>query len=195
MYEQSKAVKRRFNDGAFHTRYFVGSGIDVGAGPDSLKQYVSYFAILQDVYSWDKINGDAMRLDTVQDETYDFLTSSHCLEHLDDPHIAIQNWLRVVKRGGHLILLLPDFMMYEGGKWPSRYGEGHKWAFTLDPISTTGPVIHIMDLLRPIQDRVSIERLQIVRDFYDFEGFHPHVDQTMRPNVECGIEVILRRTT
>lgn len=36
MYEQSKAAKRRFSDGNFHSKYFVGSGIDVGAGTDSL---------------------------------------------------------------------------------------------------------------------------------------------------------------
>ena len=35
-YEQSKAAKRRFDDGAFQSRYFVGRGIDIGGGPDPL---------------------------------------------------------------------------------------------------------------------------------------------------------------
>ena len=32
MKEQSKAAKRRFNDGYFHSRYFVGNGIDKKGG-------------------------------------------------------------------------------------------------------------------------------------------------------------------
>ena len=32
MFEQSKAVKRRCNIGAFHNRYFIGEGIDIGCG-------------------------------------------------------------------------------------------------------------------------------------------------------------------
>ena len=34
MWEQSKAAKRRFYDGLFHARYFVGRGIDIGGGPE-----------------------------------------------------------------------------------------------------------------------------------------------------------------
>ena len=29
MWEQSKSVKRRFNDGHFHNKYFVGHGLTV----------------------------------------------------------------------------------------------------------------------------------------------------------------------
>ena len=38
MWEQSKAAKRRFHDGAFHSRYFVGNGIDIGGKADPLAQ-------------------------------------------------------------------------------------------------------------------------------------------------------------
>jgi hypothetical protein len=44
MNEQSKAAKRRFSDGAFHVRYFVGDGIDIGGKPDPLGQYANVFA-------------------------------------------------------------------------------------------------------------------------------------------------------
>ena len=36
MFEQSKAAKRRFDDGNFHNRYFIGKGIDIGCGDDNL---------------------------------------------------------------------------------------------------------------------------------------------------------------
>jgi hypothetical protein len=40
MFEQSKAAKRRFQIGAFHQRYFVGHGIDIGGRPDPLAQCI-----------------------------------------------------------------------------------------------------------------------------------------------------------
>mgnify|MGYP000444849738 CR=1 FL=1 len=43
MWEQSKSTKRRFNDGHFHNKYFVGHGIDIGAGPDTLNRYKHIF--------------------------------------------------------------------------------------------------------------------------------------------------------
>jgi hypothetical protein len=43
IWEQSKAAKRRYNDGAFLSRYFVGRGLDIGGKPDPLAQYVGIF--------------------------------------------------------------------------------------------------------------------------------------------------------
>jgi hypothetical protein len=54
MWEQSKAAKRRFDDGAFHQRYFAGRGLDIGGKPDPLGQYASIFARMQSVRTWDR---------------------------------------------------------------------------------------------------------------------------------------------
>jgi SAM-dependent methyltransferase len=51
---------------------------------------------------------DATSLTGLADASYDFLLSSHCLEHVADPLRALREWHRVVEPGGHLVLLLPD---------------------------------------------------------------------------------------
>ncbi len=40
--------------------------------------------------------------------TYDFVLSSHVLEHSANPILALSEWRRLLKAGGLLVLLLPD---------------------------------------------------------------------------------------
>ncbi len=51
---------------------------------------------------------EATDLHGVPDATYDFVLSSHCLEHVANPLAALAEWRRIVRPGGALILLLPD---------------------------------------------------------------------------------------
>ncbi len=51
---------------------------------------------------------EADDLHDIADGSYDFLASSHCLEHVANPLAALREWRRVVRPGGHLIILLPD---------------------------------------------------------------------------------------
>ncbi len=41
------------------------------------------------------------------DDTFDRLIATHVLEHVPDPHLALAEWVRVVKPGGVISLLLP----------------------------------------------------------------------------------------
>ena len=47
-------------------------------------------------------------LQAIQDEQYDFLLSCHNLEHIANPIKALAEWKRVVKKGGVILLVLPD---------------------------------------------------------------------------------------
>ncbi|MFN8243102.1 MAG: class I SAM-dependent methyltransferase [Ferruginibacter sp.] len=51
---------------------------------------------------------DAVDMDIVPAATYDFLLSSHNLEHIANPLKAVAHWHRVLKPGGYIILILPD---------------------------------------------------------------------------------------
>lgn len=51
---------------------------------------------------------EATSLQGISDASYDFLLSSHCLEHVANPLAALREWRRVVRPGGHLVLILPD---------------------------------------------------------------------------------------
>lgn len=50
---------------------------------------------------------DATDLSAIGDGTYDFLVSSHVLEHLANPLRGLFEWIRVVKDGGVLVIVLP----------------------------------------------------------------------------------------
>ncbi len=193
---QSKAARRRYNDGAFLSRYFVGRGVDVGGRPDPLEQYVGMFPLMVEVRTWDLEDGDGQLMESVEDRSYDFLHSSHCLEHLVDPHEALRNWIRVVRPGGHIIVTVPDEDMYEQGVWPSTKNTDHKHTFTMakPPGESWSPVsINVLSLLAGICGSVFVESVREVRDFYYSLPREKQFDQTLLPNTECVIEFILRR--
>ena len=50
---------------------------------------------------------EASDLSQMKSSTYEFILSSNCLEHLANPFKAIEQWQRVIKPGGHLLLILP----------------------------------------------------------------------------------------
>jgi SAM-dependent methyltransferase len=51
---------------------------------------------------------EAGNLQGIADNAYDFVLSSHCLEHTANPLAALREWRRVTRPGGHLLLALPD---------------------------------------------------------------------------------------
>jgi len=51
---------------------------------------------------------EANNLKAIPNENYDFLISSHCLEHCANTLKTVKEWLRVLKKGGAIMLILPD---------------------------------------------------------------------------------------
>lgn len=51
---------------------------------------------------------EGSELDCIRDQSYDFVLSSHNLEHIANPLKALHNWKRVLRPGGILLLVLPD---------------------------------------------------------------------------------------
>jgi SAM-dependent methyltransferase len=192
--EQSKSAKRRYNDGAFHSRYFVGHGLDIGGKPDPLALYVSVFCLLKSVRTWDLEDGDARYLRGLGDSAFDFVHSSHCLEHMVDVEESLRNWIRVLKPSGYLIVTVPDEDLYEQGIWPSRHNRDHKWTFTMAKSSSWSPrSVNMIDLVRTFVDQLQLERLTLHSDFYRPTDGGTISDQTMTPVAECSIEMVCRK--
>lgn len=190
MFETSKATLRRLQDSRYATQYFVGSGIDVGSGNDPLSQYQDFYPLAGSIFSWDRKQGDAQFVATVPDGTFEFVHSSHCLEHMHDPKIALQNWLRILKPNGYLICVVPDEDMYEQGCWPSRYNSDHKHTFTIYKKESWSPVsINLLNLLA--QFDCSVQKIERLTASYRPELLN--VDQTISPVGECAIEFILQK--
>jgi SAM-dependent methyltransferase len=194
MKECSKSIMRRLDNSNFVNRYFVGNGIDIGGKPDPLLLYQELFCQMRSVRTWDWEDGDAQMLVGVADGAYDFVHSSHCLEHLVDPHEGLANWFRVVAPGGYLVVTVPDEDLYEQGIFPSTFNKDHKWTFTIfKPKSWCDRSVNVIDLLRELGDSAEIVRLEQLSATYRF-GL-PRFDQTLSPVGECGIEFVVRKRT
>jgi len=128
--ETEKARKRREKEG-FFLKYCRGSGLDIGCGNSILKSKI----LPLQVKAFDQIfgDGDATYLKGLEDESFDYVHSSHCLEHIEDLRTCIKNWWRVLKPNGYLLLLLPHRDLYEKRKeLPSRWNLDHKHFFLPD---------------------------------------------------------------
>ena len=51
---------------------------------------------------------EASNLNPLKSNTYDFILSSETLQHMANPLSALFEWNRVLKIGGHLLLILPN---------------------------------------------------------------------------------------
>ena len=183
MAETSKAKPRRSREGFFDL-YCRGRGIDIGVGRiDS----VGADPLLPDIDTWDKDNGDATFMIGVQDETYDFVYSSHCLEHIENPALALKNWFRILKPGGFLLLYVPHRDLYESRtELPSVWNGDHK--FFLLPDRDEPPfTLGLLPLLAG-----NLSGIQSLRVYECREGWSPVPDGT-HPHGEYSIEAIIEK--
>lgn len=76
---------------------------------------------------WDLKQGDAHVMQGLEKGSFEFVYSSHCLEHLEEPHTALIRWFELVKKGGYLIVCVPHRDLYEKKKrLPSLWNQDHK---------------------------------------------------------------------
>jgi SAM-dependent methyltransferase len=136
-----QTIRRRLLQGFLP---LTGVGLDVGAGTDEFPAEVRQWWRLVPgmeacrVVEWDRRDGDAHHLRGVPDASYDWLFSSHCLEHLENPTLALFNWLRVVRPGGKLLISVPHRQLYEQRlALPSRWNQDHKRFYL--PFESDGP--------------------------------------------------------
>ena len=78
---------------------------------------------------------NAYKLDRWDDETLDFVFSSHCLEHLEKWEEALTLWCKKVKPGGVIFLYLPHSSMELWKPGSAWVGDDHKWSPTVHAIT------------------------------------------------------------
>lgn len=114
-------------------QFCVGFGLDIGAGKWPLKG----------ARPIDTERGeDAMSL---PEGLWDYVYSSHCIEHLNDPVAAVEHWRSRIRPGGTLFLYIPSHEMAYWRPWHCRR---HRHVFrpadVVDMMETLGfvDVIH-----------------------------------------------------
>jgi predicted SAM-dependent methyltransferase len=130
-FEQAKPI-RNFK---LYSQYFKGkSGIEIGGLSPIFNTEVPLYKIIENVDGcnfssqtvWEgtiqegnsynffeskkghQYVCEASDLKDVPSDKYDFLISSHCLEHCANALKTVEEWLRVVKKGGAILLVLPN---------------------------------------------------------------------------------------
>jgi predicted SAM-dependent methyltransferase len=174
--ETKKSFAHRFSRGDFEM-WFNGRGLDVGAGNDPLAAPYAH------VEAFDLQQGDAQFLKKIKDSRYDFVYSSHSLEHMRDLRVAIRNWCRVLKPGGILYIVVPDWDLYEHGIWPSTKNSDHKHSFSLRVTQKElGRNSHwsIYEDIAPVlsENGLELQYVELEDQGYNYEITDPKIDQT-----------------
>ena len=149
----------------FFKKYLSKSVLDIGAGADPVVPHAQIFDLPQ---------GDANNiLNYLQNETFDCVHSSHCLEHMHDPKKSLKDWWSLVKPGGYLITIVPHEDLYEQFNWPSIFNSDHKATFRLKGDTSWSPVsINIYDECRKL-DGCNILEYKLWDTNFDYELLFP----------------------
>jgi predicted SAM-dependent methyltransferase len=191
--ETSKSAKRRQSDPLFRDKVFVGDGIDIGSGNDGFSTHAYRFPRVASVRDWDMPDGDAQEMPGVEPCTYDFLHSSHSLEHMRDADQALARWIEIVKPGGYLAVTVPDWVLYEKCMWPSRFNPDHKASFTTThPDAVMPHVKNVHRMCWRLRKAAKTVRVKLLVDGYP-DGLPTFADATALPGVEAAIEFVLQK--
>ncbi|WP_207494256.1 methyltransferase domain-containing protein [Aridibaculum aurantiacum] len=99
--------------------YCQGHGCDIGFGGDKVKKENCLGIDYAQPYAYtgkDKVDiaCDVMKEKIpVQDDTFDYVYSSHLIEDFVDTTAALKEFIRILKSEGNLILVFPDQVKYE----------------------------------------------------------------------------------
>ncbi len=98
-------------------------GLDIGCGQNihfACLGVDNYFGLNHPVYSgsyFPQITSQAEDIDKIfNPDTFSCIIASHILEHVNNPIITFRSWCKILKKGGLVILLMPD-KNYETFSW------------------------------------------------------------------------------
>jgi SAM-dependent methyltransferase len=147
-------------------KFCRGDGLDIGCGGTNsdarfyLENKIVPTAIGVDL-ARTNLSGNATKLYWFVDGCMDYIFSSHLLEHLLHPAKALDEWFRVLKEGGHLVLYLPL-----EGYYPSvgKKGANKDHKHNLDPLK----VLKWVDSIKIKYEIVVIEK-RVEDNEYSFD--------------------------
>jgi SAM-dependent methyltransferase len=179
-FESRKAYRRRCETGFWDAFVQTPPVIDIGyQGGDAAALPILEGAIgIERHYP----GYDGLRL-PFSDGSVGTVHSSHCLEHLTFPEVYLEEWFRVLRVGGTMILMVPSAFLYERRLTvpPSRWSPEHLSAWTPSSLCRL-----IENSLEPNSYRV--RHLSDVDDGYDYS-----LPITVHPVGGLEIEMVIQK--
>ncbi len=100
--------------------------------------------------NWIQYISEATDLSPLSDSKYDFVVSSNCLEHISNPLKAVKEWVRVIKKNGIVLLVLPNKEFCFDHNRPttefSHLMEDFKSDINEDDLTHLGEILELHDL-------------------------------------------------
>lgn len=157
--------------------YCAGSGLDIGCGPWKIGPHaIGLDGAAQPGAGGPSLVMDCTDLSMFASNHWDFVFSSHFLEHVHDTAAVLQEFWRVVKPGGHLVLYLPHKDFYPN---IGQYGANPDHKHDLVPADIIGHMKRIKfggwDLLENDERSADYEYsfFQVYRKRADAKQTHP----------------------
>jgi SAM-dependent methyltransferase len=96
--------------GALHSPVPVSGGVEVQYVDQMTRpeQRVAFTDLREYAFVEVEIIDDGERLESIGNDSVDFVIASHVLEHCENPLGTLRNHLRKVRPGGHLFYIVPD---------------------------------------------------------------------------------------
>lgn len=103
--------------------FCVGKGLDPGAGGRTFSPEMVRMDVMAN--HCPQVRGSAMHL-PFRDQSFDFVFTVHLIEHMPDPRAAIAEWMRVVRVGGHVVMIVPN-TLYTLGQNTDATAHHNEW--------------------------------------------------------------------
>ena len=189
--ETNKSYEYRVKKG--YGKFFQGKGLDIGCGKSPLSSEI--FTGITELIPYDNEDGqhenDGNACSNLEDNSFDFVYSSHCLEHMDDPHGAFRHWIRVCKSGGIIFTSVPHEIFYEKSTWPSPFAP-HESSWTLEWESDLPRSVNVLKFIEKLEQEGLAEKIlaETVLEDFSFRNFFQ--DQTTGLAI-CQIDFVVRK--
>ena len=176
--EARKTHPKRFKTG-FYERYMSGAGLDIGytGGVEGVLPILP--GAIGVGLGYPGYDGKTLPFN---DNSQDYIFTSHVLEHMPDYRHTIGDWHRVVKSGGHIVIIVPHQYLYEKRSCPpSAWNRDHKRFYT--PGS----------LLREIEESLRPNTYRIVHLRDNDDGYAYHIPPEVHSDGCYEIECVIRK--